>query len=154
VTLPRFSNRAINADSITTSNERRLVSFNRQEEYIRELELEQGPYRTSVANIGSRKHAFTRLLLMHLERTSAHALPRVARTRSLCRRLLWLGTFAFFVGYFIYQLVSLLTMFYSYPVGATILIEQQYVKYVISFLLFAKEHILCSACSNNCQRQC
>lgn len=68
---------------------------------------------------------FASLMLTYLERTSAHALPRVARSRSRVRRVLWIGTFVFFVGYFAYQFAALLDMFYSYPVGATIFIDQR-----------------------------
>lgn len=69
--------------------------------------------------------SFSDLLRTYLEHTSAHALPRVATSRSRVRRVLWILTFLFFVSYFVYQLGALLSMFYSYPVGATIFIEQR-----------------------------
>lgn len=76
--------------------------------------------------------SFRDLLSFYLECTSAHGLPRAARTNSCIRRVLWAGTFVFFVAYFMYQCVALLTMFYNFPVGVKIVIEQ---KYVYSFIL-------------------
>jgi len=78
-----------------------------------------------VKGLSSPGKTFNSLVLTYLERTSAHALPRVARSRGRVRRILWIGTFVFFVGYFVHQLAALLDMFYSYPVGATIFIEQR-----------------------------
>lgn len=68
---------------------------------------------------------FKDLLVFYLECTSAHGLPRAARSSSVCRRVLWAGIFVFFVAYFMYQFVALLTMFYNYPIGVKIVIEQK-----------------------------
>lgn len=68
---------------------------------------------------------FKDLLLFYLEYTSAHGLPRAARSSSLVRRVLWAGTFVFFVAYFLYQFAALLTMFYNFPVAVKIVIEQK-----------------------------
>lgn len=66
---------------------------------------------------------FCNLVHNYLEQTSAHALPRVARSRSWVRSVIWLVVFAFFVLYFVYQFTTLLRTFYSFPVGVTITIE-------------------------------
>lgn len=68
---------------------------------------------------------FKDLLWFYLEYTSAHGLPRAARSSSSVRRVLWAGTFVFFVAYFLYQFAALLTMFYNFPVAVKIVIEQK-----------------------------